>query len=68
MTTTTSKQINSIYDTFKRKLQDREQMVSSLEKAIERKPNAKLSKRISKEKAEVERFREHLKKIQAHAA
>jgi len=62
------KKINTIHDTFKHKLADKERMVSSLEKALERKPNPKLAKRLTKEKAEVERIREHLKKIQAHAA
>jgi len=62
-----TKQISSIYDAFKHKLEDKERMVSSLEKALERKPNAKLSKRLSKEKGEVERIREHLERVKAHA-
>jgi len=62
-----SRQLNSIHDTFQAKLQDKERMISSLEKALERKPNAKLSKRLSKEKSEVERIREHLERVKAHA-
>ena len=61
-----SKQINSIHDTFKHKLADKERLISSLEKAIERKPNAKLSKRLAKEKSEAQRIHEHLEKIMAH--
>ena len=61
------KQMNSIRDTFKLKLQDKERLISSLEKAVARKPNAKLSKRLSKEKSEAQRIHEHLQKIMAHA-
>lgn len=62
------KQLNSIHDTFKLKLQDKERMISSLEKAVARKPNAKLAKRLSKEKEEVERIRAHLKTVANYAA
>jgi len=61
------KQMNSIRDTFKLKLQDKERLISSLEKAVARKPNAKLSKRLSKEKSEAQRIHEHLQKIMTHA-
>jgi hypothetical protein len=61
------KQMNSIHDTFKAKLADKERMITSLEKAVARKPNAKLSKRLSKEKSEAQRIHEHLAKIMAHA-
>ena len=62
-----SKQINSIHDTFKHKLADKERLISSLEKAIERKPNAKLSKRLAKEKSEAQRIHEHLERVKMHA-
>jgi len=60
------KQMNSIHDTFKTKLADKERMIASLEKAVARKPNAKLSKRLSKEKSEAQRIHEHLQKIMTH--
>ena len=62
------KQLNSIKDIFQHKLEDKERMIASLEKAIDRKPNAKLSKRLSKEKEEVQRIKAHLDKIMSHAA
>jgi hypothetical protein len=61
------KQMNSIHDTFKAKLADKERMITSLEKAVARKPNAKLAKRLAKEKGEAQRIHEHLQKIMAHA-
>jgi len=63
-----SKHISSIHDIFASKLSDKEQMIAALEKAIARKPNAKLSKRLSKEKEEVERIKAHLSRIMSHAA
>ena len=56
-----------LIEAFKRCLEEQERKIEALEKAVARKPNAKLSKRLSKEKSEAQRIHEHLAKIMTHA-
>jgi len=56
-----------LIEAFKKCLEGQERKIAALEKAVARKPNAKLSKRLMKEKSEAQRIHEHLKKIMAHA-
>jgi len=62
-----SKQINSIGDTFKSKLEAKERQIEALTKAHSKTPNKKLERRIKSEMDLCQRIRSHLDKINSFA-
>ena len=59
------KKLGSIGDAFQKKLEDKQRVISSLEKALAKHPNAKLSAKLTKEKDEAKRIKAHLDKVHA---
>ena len=66
VTTPESKKLGTIGDAFQKKLDSKETVIASLEKALARKPNAKLNAKLIKEKAEADRIRAHIEKVKSH--
>ena len=64
VTTAHEKHINSIGESFRTKLEEKKRMLSSLRKAYERSPNAKLKARIAKEEKLTSSIEKHLKNFE----